>query len=172
MTSANGKIPTGSTTINLASLKEGETTIATTSSIDKCPDKSANITYTASLEFIRPTTRPASQDKLIGSSTLLEVSACNYPSSSMRLRSANNSPSARCCVSNNKLSVSNRQIPQRCNSNHSSWIAPPRRNLGDSNLEEKRSIVLEDDDHDLMRRVVDQEKMKTSQMREASRLQK
>jgi hypothetical protein len=62
MTSANGKIPAGSTTISLASLKAGSSDVRT-SAIEKCPDKSATISYTFSLDFLRAVSKTNSNFK-------------------------------------------------------------------------------------------------------------
>ncbi len=62
MTSANGKIPAGSVALNLGPLKAGSSDMLT-SVIDKCPDKSASVTYTYSLDFLRSVPKNNSQSK-------------------------------------------------------------------------------------------------------------
>jgi hypothetical protein len=62
MNSANGKIPTGSSPINLSNIKHGESKTYT-SNIEKCPDKSANLNYTVSFDFLRNAARSVSGSK-------------------------------------------------------------------------------------------------------------
>jgi hypothetical protein len=104
MVSTSGKIPTGSTTIDLATLKLGEGTTETVN-IEKCPDKSANLTYTASLLTPESTT-PEEEAVNPNASTKFEVSAVKQ-SSSGSPREANNSPGS-FHVSNNKQSIPSR----------------------------------------------------------------
>ena len=62
MTSANGKIPAGSANLSLGSLKAGSSDNVK-SSIEKCPDKSANINFTYSLDFLRNAPKLGSHQK-------------------------------------------------------------------------------------------------------------
>jgi hypothetical protein len=62
MTSANGKIPAGSLNVNIASAKQAVSETCT-SAIEKCPDKSASLYYTYSLDYLRSIARPSSNTK-------------------------------------------------------------------------------------------------------------
>ena len=62
MTSANGKIPAGSVSLNLGQMKAGSSDLLT-SIIDKCPDKSASVNYRFSLDYLRSVQKNNSQSK-------------------------------------------------------------------------------------------------------------
>lgn len=62
MTSANGKIPAGSVPINIFTIKPGSTEEKTIP-IQKCPDKTANISFTYSLDFLRNLNKTGSHSK-------------------------------------------------------------------------------------------------------------
>ena len=51
MNSSNGRIPAGSINLNISQFRIGKSEDMV-SPIDKCPDKSANIDYTVSIEFV------------------------------------------------------------------------------------------------------------------------
>lgn len=62
MTSANGKIPAGSASLSLGTVRVGSSENVKIP-IDKCPDKQANINFTYSLEFLRNAPRLGSHGK-------------------------------------------------------------------------------------------------------------
>lgn len=89
MTSSNGKIPAGSASLDLSSMRQGFSSIQTTP-IDKCPDKLASANYTISLDYLRTVTRNGSHNKQ--SSTFSRGEDSNSGSGS-RIRNMASSPS-------------------------------------------------------------------------------
>ncbi len=87
MTSTNGKIPAGSVSINCSNLRPGASD-TTTSMIEKCPDKSATVNYTLSLEFLRSISKSSNKtssiygkndDANFGSGSRVKTSAIGSP---------------------------------------------------------------------------------------------
>jgi len=89
MTSTNGKIPAGSVNLNLSAAKQASNETCTTI-IEKCPDKSAHLLYTYSLDYLRNIARPASNTKQ--NSLYSRYDELSNGSAS-RLRTTSNSPS-------------------------------------------------------------------------------
>lgn len=144
MTSANGKIPAGSVTLNLGSIKPGSTENCT-ASIEKCPDKSANLNYTYSLDYLRSMGRSQSYSKQNLLSSKLEDSGSLINSNRFRI-ATNSPPYSNLKSAEERFSSHRRPSVGRTNSNHSSSYQvngrSPAEHDNDDEKKSKGSVVI------------------------------